>query len=106
MNRHYLSFIKLGQSLAEDRGIPWKMSVDAKGAVSPEERWNFNKLVEDDHPPYYYLRDFGCDAKSLQTLNAQRTCAAMAKPRGERRNSEGLAPTRSSVDVLRDLLGR
>ncbi|MDH0340254.1 hypothetical protein [Chromobacterium haemolyticum] len=74
MNPHYLSFIKLGQSLAEDRGIPWKMSVDAKGAVSPEERWNFNKLVEDDHPPYYYLRDFGCDAKSLQTLNAQRTC--------------------------------
>ncbi|WP_434627098.1 hypothetical protein [Chromobacterium sp. CV08] len=72
MNQHYLSFIKLGQSLAEERDISWVMSVDEKGAVSTEERWNLNKLVKDDHPPYFYLRDFGCDVKSLQTLNAQR----------------------------------
>ena len=73
MNQHYLSFIQLGRQLAEDRAIPWQLPVGDDGTVSSEECWNLNKLVKNDHPPYCYLRDFGCDAKSMRILEAQRT---------------------------------
>lgn len=69
MNDHYSSFIELGRLLIEVRNISWEMLVDVKGAVTPESLWNLNKLVDDDHPPYVYLRDFRCDAKAFQALN-------------------------------------
>ncbi|NHR07262.1 hypothetical protein HA052_18915 [Chromobacterium haemolyticum] len=72
MNGHYSTFIELGRRLAEDRGIQWDMPTDAKGAVAPESLWNLNKLIDDDHPPYMYLRNFGCDARALKALNEHR----------------------------------
>lgn len=69
MNDHYASFIDLGRQLVEARGIKWTIHTDANGAAAPESLWNLNKLVDDDHPPYMYLRDFRSDAKALQALN-------------------------------------
>lgn len=76
MNDFYAQFIELGRQLAEERGVSWLMPVDAKGRVTPDAVWNLSQLSGKDLSPRQYLNNFGCEAKALQLLNADRASSS------------------------------
>ena len=79
MNQHFMEFIKLGRNLIEDKGFNWKMFANSEGIVRADSIWNLNKLVDDNHPPTMYLRDFGCDSKTLALINQSQIDLGLAE---------------------------
>lgn len=69
MNDYFASYIDLGKSLIESRGIHWEMQVNESGLISRNEIWNLNDLVDSNHRPFYYLKDFLVDKKTLNIFN-------------------------------------
>lgn len=69
MNKNFSSYIDLGKSLIESRGISWEMQVNEHGYINQNQIWNLNSLVDSNHRPYYYLKDFLIDKKTLNVFN-------------------------------------
>src|SRR5471032_1480392 len=72
MNPHYISFIELGKSLANEKGLKWDFAVDEQGYAADRVGWNLTECVGDVPPPSYSLRDLGTDTKTLSVLNVER----------------------------------
>lgn len=72
MNPHYISFIELGKSLANEKGLKWDFPVDEQGYAADGVGWNLTECVGDVPPPSYSLRDLGTDTKTLSVLNVER----------------------------------
>ncbi|MDO9421066.1 MAG: hypothetical protein Q7T66_10415 [Herminiimonas sp.] len=72
MNQHYTSFIKLGKSLASDKGLTWDFPISDEGNAVDGIGWNLTACIGDVPPPTFYLRDLGYESKAIQQINAER----------------------------------
>jgi hypothetical protein len=72
MNAHFLAYIELGKSLANEKGLRWEIALDEFGMAVDSVGWNLTSLVGDVPPPVNYLRDLGTDSKSLAIVNLER----------------------------------
>lgn len=72
MNRHYTSFVELGKSLVDDKGMVWNLLVNDEGYAIDGIGWNLTECVGDVPPPAFYLRDLGHDQKTLVVVNNER----------------------------------
>lgn len=70
MNPHYQSFINLGKSLADEKGLIWNFPVSEEGDAVDGIGWNLSASVGDVPSPVHYLRDLGRDPKTIAAINA------------------------------------
>lgn len=72
MNEHYRAFVDFGRRLADDRGVLWNVRLRDDGMAVPEDAWNITQFVGDVPPPAHWVRNFGMDATTLQSINDKR----------------------------------
>jgi hypothetical protein len=69
MNSHLEAFIREARNIAESRGIPWDLELDAKGIVIRDQAWNLTQIVGASPPPTTWLNDLGTDRRTVEVLN-------------------------------------
>jgi hypothetical protein len=69
MNPYYAEFIATAKTLAEERGLNWKLAYDDQGKVSKDTRWNLTELRGMLPTPTLWLGQVGVDPASFAKLN-------------------------------------
>lgn len=70
MNLHLETFIRDARNIAELRGIPWNIQLDAEGIVIPDQAWNLTQMVGASQPPTTWVNDLGTDRRTIEVLNS------------------------------------
>jgi len=70
MNSSLEAFIREARSIAESRGIPWNLELDAEGIVIGGQTWNLTQMVGASPPPTTWLNDLGTDRRTIAVLNS------------------------------------
>lgn len=70
MNSSLEAFIREARNIAESRGIPWELELDADGIVIAGQAWNLTQMVGASRPPTTWLNDLGTDRKTVDLLNS------------------------------------
>ncbi len=68
MHEPFAAFVQHGQSLAEEKGLDWAISLDSEGKT--DMGWNLTEIAG-GLPPGFFLRDLGQDDKALQLFNVR-----------------------------------
>jgi hypothetical protein len=69
MNPFYAEFIATAKTLAEERGLNWKLVYDEQGKVSKDTRWNLTELRGMLPTPTAWLGQVGVDPAAFAKLN-------------------------------------
>ncbi|WP_085780493.1 hypothetical protein [Rhizobium sp. NXC14] len=65
MNPFYAEYIATAKTLAEERGLNWRLVYDDHGKVSKDTRWNLTELRGMLPPPIQWLGQVGVEANSF-----------------------------------------
>lgn len=69
MNDSYLAAIECARKIAEERNIPWNVSLSGDGKIFDKDVWCLTDIVKSVSPSKHYLNNLGPDPKSWMVWN-------------------------------------